>query len=238
VLATTTSTADTGLLDAINGEFEKEHPYTVKTIAVGTGEALALGRKKEADVLLVHSRKDEDEFMEAGFGSRRLDVMYNDFVVLGPRDDPAGVRGSAPGEAFARIAGTGATFVSRGDDSGTHEKELELWKAAGMTPGGTWYISTGQGMGDTLRIASEKRAYVLADRGTYLATKSLELEVLSEGHPALLNPYGVIEVKGARNAAGARAYAEFLTSPEGRRIIGEFGREKFGRALFTPWDGR
>lgn len=239
ILATTSSTADSGLLDALNSSFERRHPFIVKTIAVGTGEALRLGEQREADVLLVHARHLEDQFMAAGHGSRRLDVMYNDFVIVGPPGDPAGVRGmDAPGLALARVAEVQAVFVSRGDSSGTHVREDALWQAAGITPAGTWYLSTGQGMGDTLRIASEKRAYTLTDRGTYLAWKDrLELEIMVEGDPSLLNPYGVIEVRGAKNAAGARAFADFITSPEGQRIIAEFGEDRFGQPLFFPMAG-
>jgi len=234
VLATTTSTADTGLLSAINPAFEAKYPYQVKTIAVGTGEALKLGEKKEADVLLVHARSSEDKFMADGFGTRRLDVMYNDFVLVGPKEDPAGIKGLKPEEALAKVAAEGKPFVTRGDDSGTHKKEKELWKAAGVKAEGAWYISTGQGMGATLKVASEKRGYTLTDRGTYLATKSLELEIIVEKHPSLLNPYGVIEVKGAKNAEGAKAYADFITSAEGQKIIAEFGKDKFGQPLFFP----
>lgn len=234
VLATTTSTADTGLLSVLNPAFEAKYPYQVKTVAVGTGEALRLGEKKEADVLLVHARKSEDQFMASGFGTRRLDVMYNDFAIVGPKEDPAGIRGLNAEDALAKVAGTGATFVTRGDDSGTHKKEKDLWTAAGVKPQGAWYISTGQGMGETLKVASEKKAYTLTDRGTYLATKGLELEILVEKHSSLLNPYGVIEVKGAKNAEGAKAYADFITSPEGQKIIAEFGKDKYGQPLFFP----
>ncbi|MGE5485978.1 MAG: substrate-binding domain-containing protein [Ignavibacteriales bacterium] len=235
VLATTTSTADTGLLSVLNPAFEAKYPYQVKTIAVGTGEALKLGEKKEADVLLVHARSSEDKFMADGFGTRRLDVMYNDFVIVGPKDDPAGIKGLKPEDALRKLSSEAKTpFVTRGDDSGTHKKEKELWKAAGAKAEGAWYISTGQGMGATLKIASEKKGYTLTDRGTYLATKGLELDVIIEKYPSLLNPYGVIEVKGAKNAEGAKAYADFITSAEGQKIIAEFGKDKFGQALFVP----
>lgn len=235
VLATTTSTADTGLLDVLNLAFEKKYPYTVKAIAVGTGEALKLGEKKEADVLLVHARASEDKFMADGFGTRRLDVMYNDFVLVGPKDDPAKVKGLKEAKAaLAAIVASGSGFVTRGDNSGTHQKEKQIWTAAGITPAGAWYISTGQGMGATLKIASEKKAYTLTDRGTYLATKGLDLEIVVEKDPALLNPYGVIEVKGAKNPEGAKAYADFITSAEGQKIIAEYGKDKYGQPLFFP----
>ncbi|NPV71079.1 MAG: solute-binding protein [Firmicutes bacterium] len=235
VLATTTSTADTGLLDVLNPAFEKKFPYTVKTIAVGTGEALKLGEKKEADVLLVHARKSEDKFMADGFGTRRLDVMYNDFVLVGSKDDPAKIRGLKEAKAaLAAIAGSNSTFITRGDNSGTHQKEKQLWEAAGIKPEGAWYVSTGQGMGASLKIASEKKGYTLSDRGTYLATKGLDLEILVEKDPALLNPYGVIEVKGAKNTDGAKAYAGFITSAEGQKIIADYGKDKFGQPLFFP----
>ena len=236
ILATTTSTADSGLLDVLNRAFEERHPFTLKTIAVGTGEALRLGEQREADVLLVHARRLEDQFMAAGHGARRLDVMYNDFVIVGPPGDPAGIRGmTLPGPALARVAERQALFASRGDNSGTHVRENSLWQAAGITPAGEWYLSTGQGMGDTLRIASEKQAYTLTDRGTYLAQKDrLELEIMVEGDPGLLNPYGVIEVQGAKNAEGAKAFADFITSAEGQQIIAEFGKDRFGQPLFFP----
>ncbi|MDQ7792880.1 MAG: substrate-binding domain-containing protein [bacterium] len=234
ILASTTSTADTGLLDVINAAFEEEYPqYRVKTIAVGTGEALKMGERKEADVVLVHARAAEDVFVAAGYGFDRRDVMYNDFVLVGPPTDPAGTRGLAPRAALAAIAGE-ATFVSRGDRSGTHQKELALWAEAGVSPAGAWYLETGQGMGSTLLIASEKQAYTLADRGTFLATANLDLVVLVEKYAALLNFYGVIQVTGAADAAGAEAYCDFITSPQGQAIINEFGVDRYGQPLFFP----
>lgn len=239
IVATTTSTADTGLLDVLNAEFKRLHPqWEVKTIAVGTGEALKIGERGDCDVVLVHARAAEDAFVAAGYGRNRRDVMYNDFVLLGPPNDPAGVgQESTAGAAFARLHAVSALFVSRGDNSGTHQRELALWKAAGVGPGGPGYISTGQGMGATLRIASDKGGYTLSDRGTYLATANLTLVVVLEGDPALRNDYGVIEVIQARNPVGARAYADFLVSPATQAIIAGFGREQYGQPLFFPAAG-
>ena len=235
ILATTTSTADTGLLDVLNAEFEKEYPeHLVKAIAVGTGEALKMGERKEADIVLVHARKSEDEFVKAGYGFDRRDVMYNDFVLVGPPDDPAGVSGLGPDEALALIAAEEAIFVSRADDSGTHKKESSLWSLAGVESKGDWYLETGQGMGATLLIAEEKQGYTLADRGTFLATSGLSLVVLVEKHEAMLNPYGIIRVTDAKNPEGAEAYANFITSPQGQAIIAEFGKDKYGQPLFFP----
>lgn len=241
ILATTTSTQDTGLLDVLVPAFQAAHPeIRIKPIAVGTGEALAMGRRGDADLLLVHARQAEDEFMAQGHGSLRLDVMHNDFVLVGPPADPAGVRGKQVLEALRGIAGAKATFVSRGDRSGTHTKELALWKQAGIEkPVGPWYLEAGQGMGATARIASEKRAYTLMDRGTFLALRStLDLGVVSEGGDEMLNRYGAIVVSPTAHpgvkAAEARVLAEWLTSEKGLRLIGEFGRERFGQPLFVP----
>ncbi|MFH0901969.1 MAG: substrate-binding domain-containing protein [Pseudomonadota bacterium] len=253
ILATTTSTQDTGLLDDLVPLFGRESGIRVKAVAVGTGEAIAMGGRGDADVLLVHSRKAEDEFMAKGLGTLRLEVMHNDFVLLGPADDPADVKNTSPGtspgassgadrgagKAFARIAAKGALFVSRGDGSGTHKKEQELWTAAGTNPDGAWYVSTGQGMGETLRMASEKRAYTLADRGTWLAQRNtLDLQIVSEGDSRLANPYGVIVVSPARfpkvNAAAAEAFARWLVAPAVQRRIGDFGVARFGQPLFIP----
>jgi tungstate transport system substrate-binding protein len=239
ILATTTSTQDSGFLDDLVPRFERETGIRVKVVAVGTGEALAMGERGDADVLLVHARAAEDEFMRKGLGKLRLDVMHNDFVLLGPADDPAGAAGAPVTEALGRIARGSAAFASRGDRSGTHKKEEALWAAAGVTPSGAWYLSTGQGMGETLRIANEKPAYTLADRGTWLAQKStLALRVVSEGDPRLANPYGVIVVDPARfprvNGAGAEAFARWLVTPAVQRRIGEFGVGRFGQALFFP----
>jgi len=240
ILATTTSTQDSGLLDVLLPAFEAKSGIKVKTIAVGSGEAIAMGRRGDADVLLVHSKAAEDAFMADGYGSLRLDVMHNDFLVVGPPADPAGLKGLEAAEAFKKIAAAGAAFASRGDQSGTHARELDLWKKAGVDPAGRgWYVSTGQGMGETARIASEKRAYTLIDRGTYLAMQAkLELAPLAEGGKDLLNSYRVIVVNPEKHpkvhAASARTLAEWLVSPEGQKWIGDFGREKFGRSLFVP----
>lgn len=240
VLATTTSTQDSGLLDALLPRFTAETGIRVKTIAVGSGEALAMGRRGDADVLLVHSPAAEGEFMAQGFGALRLDVMYNDFVLVGPPSDPAQVKGLSAAEALRRIAEKGALFASRDDRSGTHARELDLWKKAGVAPAGMgWYVATGQGMGETARVASEKRAYTLSDRGTYLALrKTLELAVLVEGGPELRNPYRVIVVSPRKDAAvheeEARRFARWLVSPAVQRAIGEFRQEELGQPLFVP----
>jgi tungstate transport system substrate-binding protein len=240
ILATTTSTQDSGLLDALLPRFEKSTGILVKTIAVGSGEALAMGRRGDADVLLVHSKAAEDEFMAEGLGSLRLDVMHNDFVLIGPPSDPAGIRGLGVAAAFRRIAEKGSLFASRDDRSGTHARELALWQAAGIAPAGKpWYIATGQGMGETARVATEKRAYTLADRGTFLALrKSLDLSILVEGEEGLWNSYRVIVVSREKHPKThekeARAFAEWIVSPAVQREIGAFGREKFGQPLFVP----
>ena len=240
VLATTTSTQDSGLLDDLLPRFEKATGIKVKTIAVGSGEALAMGRRGDADVLLVHSKAAEDEFMAQGYGALRLDVMYNDFVLVGPPSDPAAIRGLGAAEAMRKIATKLALFASRDDRSGTHARELELWKRAAVDPAGRrWYVATGQGMGETMRIASEMRAYTLADRGTFLALKkSLDLAVLVEGTPDLRNSYRVIVVSPEKNpktrVAEARRFAEWIVSDEAQKAIAAFGKEKFGEALFVP----
>jgi tungstate transport system substrate-binding protein len=244
ILATTTSTQDSGLLDVLVPAFENETDRQVKTVAVGSGEAIELGSRGEADVLLVHSPDDEEEFMASGKGGTRRLVMHNDFVVVGPPDDPAGIRGMSSTAALERIAQNAeAPFISRGDDSGTHALELKLWDAAGVRPAGSWYQETGQGMGATLRIADQKRAYTVADRGTYLSTEdSTDLDVLVTGEPRLLNVYHVIDVDpgaGPRvNAAGGRAFADWIVSPAAQRMIGAFGRKEFGRPLFVPDAGK
>lgn len=240
ILATTTSTQDSGLLDDLIPRFEKQTGYVVKTIAVGSGQAIAMGRRGEADVLLVHSPETEKALVADGAGLNRRIVMHNDYVLLGPPTDPAGIRSRAAVEALQRIAAAKAVFLSRGDNSGTHAQELKLWKAAGVSAEGqAWYQQTGQGMGQTLAIAAEKRAYTLSDRGTYLALrKKLGLALLHEGDPSLRNVYHVIEVNSARfpkvNAAGARAFADFLVSKDVQARIKEFGIATFGSPLFFP----
>ena len=239
ILASTTSTQDSGLFDVLIPAFEKDNPsYKMKVVAVGSGAALTLGEKKDADVLLVHSPSAETSFVAAGFGTDRRPVMYNDFVLVGPKSDPAKVSGTATAaEAFKKIATSKSRFVSRGDNSGTYTKELSLWALASVDPTHTpWYISTGQGMGAVLNIANEKLAYTLADRATWLtnADKNPELVILLEGDPKMYNPYHVMLVPGARNPAGGAAFATWITGPAGQKVIGEFGVAKFGQQVFVP----
>ncbi|MFZ2095988.1 MAG: substrate-binding domain-containing protein [Anaerolineales bacterium] len=244
ILATTTSTQDSGLLDVLIPDFEQKTGYTVKTVAVGSGEAMKMGQECNADVLLVHSPAAEETFMSNNYGSDRRLVMHNDFVIVGPSSDPAGINGLKTAvEAFTKIADTQSPFISRGDDSGTNAKELAIWKSANITPEGDWYIETGQGMLATLQIASEKSAYTLTDRATYLANKAnLQLDILVQGDAPLLNIYHVIVVNLANcpsvNNAGAIAFADYMVSPDTQALIGSFGVEKFGGALFTPDAGK
>ncbi len=240
-LATTTSLENSGLLAALLPDFEAETGIRVHVIAVGTGQALRLGQDGNADVLFVHDPAQEEAFMQAGHGARREAVMYSDFLLVGPAEDPAGVRGlSSAAQALAQIAEKRAPFISRGDASGTHAKELALWQAAGITPSGDWYLSAGQGMGAVLTIANEKKAYTLTDRATYLARRAqgLELVPLVEGDPALFNPYSVIAVnpaKGAHIRADlANRFIEWLISPATQEKIGRFGVQEFGQGVFTP----
>ncbi|MCC6165952.1 MAG: substrate-binding domain-containing protein [Caldilineaceae bacterium] len=241
ILATTTSTQDSGLLDVILPDFEAQAGVDVDVIAVGTGQALKLGEDGNADVLLVHARNLEDAFMQASHGVRREDVMYNDFVIVGPAGDPAGIQGSATAaEAFAKIAEAGAPFVSRGDESGTHNKELAVWKEAGIEPSGDWYISAGQGMGAVLTMANEQQAYTLSDRATYLARtlEGSDLVILMEGDPVLFNPYGVIAVNPDKNPAIqadlANQFVDWIISLPVQKKIAQFGVDEFGQPLFTP----
>ncbi|WP_027718049.1 substrate-binding domain-containing protein [Desulfovirgula thermocuniculi] len=244
ILATTTSTQDSGLLDVLVPEFEKRTGYRIKVIAVGTGQALEMGKRGEADVLLVHSPQAERELVDSGVGINYRLVMHNDFVLVGPENDPAGVKAAkSAAEAFKKIAATQSTFVSRGDESGTHKKEKEIWQEAGIAPGGRWYQEAGTGMGNTLNIASEKGGYTLSDRATYLANqKHLKLKILLEGDKSLLNIYHVMQVNPDKfakvNAAGAKAFVDFLVSPEGQQIIGSFGVDKYGQPLFFPDAGK
>ena len=241
ILATTTSTQDSGLLEVILPLFEAEAGVDVEVIAVGTGQALKLGEDGNADVLLVHARKQEDAFMQAGHGIRREDVMYNDFVLVGPADDPAGVADAeSAADAFAKLAATEAPFVSRGDDSGTHSKEKAVWAAAAIEPAGDWYISAGQGMGAVLTMANEQLAYTLSDRATYLARtlEGTDLVILYEGDPLLFNPYGVIAVNPEKSpqiqADLADQFIDWLISVPTQAAIADFGVEQFGVSLFTP----
>ncbi len=236
ILATTTSTQDSGLLDDLIPRFEDESGCSVKTVAVGSGEALELGEKGNADVLLVHSPEAEQEFMDGGHGVSRKAVMHNDFVVVGPAADPAKIKGQgSAAAAFTQIAKAKAPFASRADESGTNTKELAIWEAAGIEPKGSWYIETGQGMGETLTIASQKQAYTLSDRGTWLATDNLDLKLLVEGGDDLLNPYHVIVVKGEKvNRDCAQEFSDWIISPETQKEIGQFGVAQYGEPLFHP----
>lgn len=241
ILATTTSTQDSGLLDVLVPLFEAESGYTVQTVAVGTGAALKMAEDGNADVLLVHAPSSEVALMEDGWGKDRFLVMHNDFVIVGPADDPAGIKGTATAvEAFQKVFAAGETFISRGDDSGTHKMELSLWgKAANDPKGAAWYVESGQGMGATLTIASEKTAYTLTDRATYLANKgNLGLGILVEGDAALLNVYHVITVNPEKwektNYDGALAFASFMIAEATQDVIGQFGVDKFGQPLFFP----
>ena len=244
ILATTTSTQDSGLLDVLVPIFEKESGFQVKTISVGSGQAMKMGEKGEADVLLVHSPEAEKKFMADGFGSSRRLVMHNDFIIVGPAADPAKMKGAKAADALKRIAQSGAIFASRGDNSGTHAKEKGLWKAAGVDPEGQkWYQQTGLGMGQTLSVAAEKKGYTLADRATYLSLKKgLGLDILVEGDGKLLNIYHVIELNSTRwpkvNSQGGKAFADFMVSKKAQEAIGRFGVDKFGAPLFFPDAGR
>lgn len=243
IVATTTSLNDSGLLeDAILPALKASQPeLTVKVVAVGSGEAIAMGAKGEADVLLVHSPADEAQFMADGHGTLRLPFAYNHFVIVGPADDPAKVKqAKTAADAFASIASSSSAFVSRGDQSGTHKKELKIWDAAGVTPKGDWYLSTGQGMGETLRVASEKQGYTLTDVGTYLAQKaSLDLVALTSESEDLKNVYDVIIVNQnefpAVNAAAAEQLSALLVGAEGQKLIGDYGAKQYGQALFLPF---
>ena len=245
ILATTTSTYDSGLLDYILPTFEAQSGITVDVVAVGTGQALVMGANGDADVVLVHARAREEQFVAEGHGTQRYDVMYNDFVIVGAPNDPAGIQGlESATEAFGRIAETEALFVSRGDDSGTHIKERAIWEAAGLNPDefGDWYIAAGQGMGAVLTMANELGAYTLSDRATYLArradaqSEALTLEILVEGDPILFNPYGVIPVNPQKhpgvNAEGAQKFVDWLTGLEAQELIAGF--QRYGQTLFVP----
>ena len=240
ILASTTSTDDSGLFDVLLPDFEKATGYKVKLIAVGSGEAIKLGEKGEADVLLVHSRKAEDKFMEDGLGSVRKDVMHNDFVIVGPKEDPANIKGKSVVDAFKAISDSKSIFVSRADKSGTNTKELAIWGEAAVTDlKAEWYIETGQGMGETLTITNEKLGYTLTDRGTWLAMKkNFSLEILVEGEELLLNPYGVIAVNPEKysniNNKGAMAFIDYITGEQGQALIKNFGVEEYGEPLFYP----
>ena len=237
ILASTTSTEDSGLFDELIPAFETAHPeQRVRVVAVGTGQALELGRRGDADALLVHAAYHELKFMEAGHGRERLDVMHNDFLIVGPESNPAGVQTvDRPEQAMRRISQAASPFVSRGDDSGTHSKELALWGLAGIGPTGSWYMEVGQGMADALRIASERHAYTLVDRATWLTlADAVDLVPLLEGAPEFYNQYAVITVAEAANPEGADTFAAWITGEDAQALIGEFGVERFGRPLFQP----
>ena len=241
LLVSTTSTQDSGLLDVLLPAFTAQTGYNVQLIAVGSGQALKLGEQGNADVILLHSPAAEKEFIANGFGSDRRLVMHNDFVIVGPPSDLAALHSQPTLDSvFKKIYSSASTFVSRGDESGTHVKELALWKQAGLDPHDQpWYLETGQGQGATLSVASEKGGYALTDRATFLAYQAnVELAILFEGDASLLNVYHVITINPVKfpnmNLEGARAFADFITSPAGQQIIAEFGVEKYGQPLFFP----
>ena len=245
LLATTTSTRDAGLLDSLLPVFERQSGYTVKVIAVGSGEALQLGRRGDADVVLAHAPAAERALVDSGYFVRRRLVMHNMFLIVGPPDDPADIRDMRSAvAALRRIDSLGAPFVSRGDHSGTHLRELELWRRAGVSaPAGVWYMESGQGMGQTLQMAEEKRAYVLTDIATYLAWRDrVSLVPLVQGDPALYNVYHVLELNPKNapriNVEGGRALADFFVAPATQQLIGEFGRRRFRQSLFVPDAGK
>lgn len=242
ILSTTTSTQDSGLLDYLLPIFTEDTGIEVKTVAVGTGKALQMGRDGEADVLLVHAKADELIFVEEGHGSERHDVMYNDYVLVGPAEDALGLKENSPNDitqGLKTISEGGATFVSRGDDSGTHKKELAIWKVAGIEPTGEWYLEAGAGMGDVLKITNEKQAYTISDRATYLSNKGdLDLEVIIEGDDNLFNQYGIIPVNPEKNDLinneGAIEFMNWMLSDKGQGLIEEYGIEEYGQPLFVP----
>ncbi len=237
ILATTTSTQDSGLLDFLLPLFTKDTGIEVKTVSVGTGKALQMGRDGEADVLLVHAKADELKLVEEGHGTERRDVMYNDFILVGPKNGTV-AKGSDIEGGLKFISENNLIFVSRGDDSGTHKKELNIWKAAGIEPAGDWYLESGSGMGDVLKIADDKQGYTLTDRATYLSMKdTLDLEIVIEGNDVMYNQYGVIPVdpnKANINKEGAIEFMNWITSVKGQDLIKEFGVEEYGQPLFIP----
>ncbi|MCF6466088.1 substrate-binding domain-containing protein [Clostridium sp. Cult2] len=242
ILSTTTSTQDSGLLDYILPKFEEKTGIEVDVIAVGTGKALQMGKDGEADILLVHAKESEEEFVAEGHGLERHDVMYNDFILVGPGEDPLKLKEKTPDnilEGLKAISENEFTFVSRGDDSGTHKKELSIWKEAGIEPQGEWYLEAGAGMGDVLKIADEKQGYTITDRATYLSMKdTLELEIIIEGDENLFNQYGIIPVNPEKsdkiNAEGAKKFMDWILSDETQELISEYGVEEFGMPLFVP----
>lgn len=241
ILATTTSTQDSGLLDYLLPIFEKETGIKVKVLAKGTGEALEVAKRGDADGLLVHAKTQEIKFVEDGFGTERLEVMYNDFVFVGPKEDPTKLKEKTPSDAISAlklISSSKAKFISRGDKSGTHSKELGIWKAAGIEPTGAWYVSAGKGMGAVLQMASEMKAYTLTDRATYLSMKDkLDLDIVTEKGKDFLNQYAFIRLDSSKNKIKeeeANEFIEWMISAKGQELIGEFGKDKYGQALFIP----
>lgn len=242
ILSTTTSTENSGLLDYILPEFTKDTGYDVKVVAVGTGQALKMGEDGDADVLLVHAKASEEAFIAGGHGVERFDVMYNDFIVLGPKEDTLNLTeeaGSDIVKSFSILNESGKSFISRGDDSGTHKKELDLWKAANIEPSGDWYVEAGQGMGAVIQMANELQGYTLTDRATYLSMMNdLDLKVVVEGDTQLFNQYGVIAVNPEKNdqinGDGAQAFVDWMLSDKGQNLIAEFGKAEFGQSLFIP----
>lgn len=234
ILATTTSIDDSGLLDTLAASFQAAHPqYLLAPVAAGTGMVLEIGRRKDADVLITHDSAGEVEFVRAGHSSERRYVMQNDFIIVGPPDDPADVRGGNALSALRKFVHAHITFVSRADDSGTHRRELRLWQLAGFHPAGEWYIQAGVGMGDALLLAGQKRAYILTDRATYIKfRRRIQLDVMVDGDPPLLNKYGLLVVNESRNEAGGRAFAEWVLGPQGRALISGFGVAEYGQPLF------
>jgi tungstate transport system substrate-binding protein len=241
ILATTTSVNDSGLLEYLKPLFEKDTGLTLKVIAQGSGQAMKTGENGDADVLFVHSKSAEEEFVTNGHGVKRIELMYNYFTIAGPADDPAGIKGIADGNAaaaFKKIMEKKSSFISRGDDSGTHKKELTIWKAAGIEPSGDWYISAGKGMGDVLMMADEKKAYTLTDKATFLSMKDkLSLEILLENAKDLFNQYTLIQVNPAKHAnvnkRGAESFIKWMTKEDTLKKINEFGKDKYGEPLFT-----
>lgn len=242
ILSTTTSTENSGLLDYLLPEFTKDTGYDVKVVAVGTGQALKMGEDGDADVLLVHAKSSEEEFVKAGHGIERFDVMYNDFILVGPKEDTLSLLENAKSDivkAFSLISEVKQSFISRGDDSGTHKMELNLWKEANVEPKGDWYVEAGQGMGAVIQMASELKGYTLSDRATYLSMMDkIELQIVVEGDTKLFNQYGVIVVNPEKNDKinfdGAKAFQTWMLSDKGQQLIGEFGKDTFGQSLFIP----
>ena len=241
ILATTTSTQDSGLLDYLLPLFEKDTGIKVNVLAKGTGEALEVAKRGDADGLLVHAKEQELQFVKDGFGTERLQVMYNDFIIVGPKEDAAKLTQKTPSdavEAFKLICSSKANFISRGDKSGTNTREFAIWKSAGIEPTGTWYVSAGKGMGAVLQMADEKKAYTLTDRATYLSMKDkLELTIVTEKGSEFLNQYAFIRLDSSKNKIKekeANEFMEWMLSTKGQELIGEFGKDKYGQALFMP----